>query len=291
MSVTGRAVVVALAVTTVAALAGCARGQPAGATSQPEARSVIAQDAASLRWSWLVGRAEFRLVAACMARAGFAYAVPPADPEPGPGTITADALGTGGPPSYGVFPPHGQPASTDTDPPAYQRALDGPPTALASMTLPDGSTIGYETGGCTAAARASLFGSVRAYVASAYVPQVIRNGFEAYLGTDGPYTTALTTWRSCMAGRHWNFGAPAAAITSLRTAGLDAASLDRRQAAVAGADRDCDARSGLRARRAAALARFTSRLSGRDLAQLDGIAAARARAGRVAGITGRASPA
>jgi hypothetical protein len=288
MSLTGRAVVTVLAVATVAALAGCGRGQPAVATRQARSRSVIAQDAASLRWSWLVGRAEFQLVAQCMKRQGFAYAVPPADPEPGPATTTVDAIGRGDPPGYGVFPPHGQPSDTDHQP-SYERALDGPPTALAAMTLPDGSTIGYQTGGCTAAARTSLFGSVRAYVASAYVPQVIRNDFDAFLTKDGPYTAALGAWRSCMAQRHWSFDAPAAAISSLQTARLDAASLDRRQAAVAGADRDCDSRSHLRARRAAALTRFTAGLSGRDLAELDGIQAGRQRAGRAAAVIARTS--
>ncbi len=251
---------------------------------------MIAQDATTLRWSWLVGRAEFRLVARCMTSQGFTYAVPPSDPEPGPATMTVDALGSGGPPGYGVFPPHGQPSGTGTDQPSYQRALDGRLKAPAAMTLPDGGTIGYQTGGCTGAARASLFGSVRTYVASAYVPQVIRNDFDAFLTTDGPYTTALKVWRSCMAGRHRSFDAPAAAISSLETARLDAVSLGQRQAAIAGADRDCDSRSHLRARRGEALTRFTAGLPGQDLAELDEIQAGRQRAGHVAGIIGRESP-
>lgn len=282
------------AMTAVPAVTGCTRGrspQPVAALPvavsttaalQARARSVIAQDAATLRWSWLVGRAELQLIAQCMKSHGFAYVVPAADPEPVTATMTVDALGTGDPATYGVFPHHGQPSNAVADQPSFRYALDGAPTALASMTLPDGSTIGYETAGCTGAARTSLFGSVHSYVASAYVPKVVRDEFDAFLASDGRYANALGVWQSCMTDRHWSFDGPAAAISSLQTAQLDAASLNQRQAAVAAADRDCDSRSHLRARRSAALTRFTAGLSGQVLAEFDEIYAGREQAGQVA---------
>jgi hypothetical protein len=254
-------------------------------TSQAQAATLIAQDGATLEWSWRVGRAETLLTAACMASKGFQYALPVPDPEPDPGTTTVDTVGNGATPTYGVFPPRNPPASAGDDGEPFRSALDGPSTAMAEMKLPDGSTVGYETGGCIAQARTTLFGSVRAYVASSYLPQVVREQFEATLATDGPYLAALSAWRPCMAGGHWTFDSPATAISSLRTAQLDAAALTERQAAIAGADRDCDAVSHLRARRADALTRFTAGLSGPLLADLDQVYAGRQQAGTVAART------
>lgn len=284
------ALVMVATVTVVAAVGGCASSHPPQPTASPGtapgaaarralARSVLAQDAGTPRWSWQVGRAEVELVARCMKARGFDYPVPPADPEPDAATTTVDALGGA---SYGVFPQHGPPGSTGTGQPSFELALDGAPTAAAAMTLPDGSTITYQTGGCTGATRAALFGSVRTYVASAYLPNAVRDQFGAFLATDGRYAGALTAWRSCMKDRHWNFTGPAAAISSLQAARLDAAALSRRQAAVAGADLYCDARSQLRARRGAALARFVPRLSGQLLAELDEIGTGREHAAQLA---------
>jgi hypothetical protein len=280
------------AMTVTVAVGGCAPSHPprpasarpgaAVAISQTRARSVIAQDATTLRWSWLIGRTEVQLVAQCMRRHGYTYEIPAPDPEPGPATITADALGGSGPATYGVFPHGAPPNKPGAEPVSFRDALDGAATEAASLALPDGSTVGYETGGCLGEARTRLFGSVRAYVTSAYLPQTVRDEFDAFLIADGAYTDALKAWQSCMAQRHWTFKAPAEAIASLETAQLDAASLNRRQAAIAGADRDCDLRSHLRSRRGQALARFTTGLSGQVLAELDEVSTGRDLAGRVA---------
>jgi hypothetical protein len=287
---TAPALAVLAAVTVLAAVAGCASGQPprsprpaaTTATPQARARSVIAQDVTTLRWSWLVGQAEAVLTARCMKSHGFTYTVPAPDPEPAAATITVDALGTTGPATYGIPPHHAQPTSPGDDQPSFAQALEGPSTALAAMTLPDGSTVSYQTGGCTAAARATLFGSLGSYMASAYVPQVIRDEFDASLTHDKPYTTALKAWQACMADHHWTFDGPEAAISSLESAQLDAATLSRRQSAIAAADRDCDSRSGLRSRRGESLARFTAALPGKVLAELDGTYLARQLADQVA---------
>lgn len=280
------------AMTVTVAVGGCApshpprpasaRPGPATVISQARARSVIAQDATTLRWSWLIGRTEGQLIAQCMRRNGYAYEVPAPDPEPGPATITADALGGNGPATYGVFPHGAPPNNPGVEPASFRDALDGAATEAASLTLPDGSTVGYETGGCLGEARTRLFGSVRAYVTSAYLPPTVRDEFAAFLTTDPAYTVARQAWQSCMAQRHWTFQTPAEAIASLETAQLDAAALNRRQAAIAGADRDCDLRSHLRDRRRQALARFTAGLSAPVLAELGDVSAGRDLAGRVA---------
>jgi hypothetical protein len=257
----------------------------AAAAAQAAARSVIAQDATTLQWSWLVGHAELQLVAQCMKGHGYTYAVPDAGPEPTLAAITADAIGRRGPATYGIVAYGAEPTDTEAKLASFQQALVGGVTEAASLTLPDGSTVGYQTGGCLGEARARLFGSVRAYVTSAYLPQVVRDEFEAFLAKDGAYSGALGVWRACMTGRHWPFAAPAAAISSLEGAPADAASLSRRQTAIAGADHDCDSKSHLRADRSQALTRFSAGLSGQLLAELDQVSADRVLAGRVAHAT------
>jgi hypothetical protein len=218
-------VVTAVAVLTV--VGGCASSRPprpaasptvvvAGTTEQ-QARSVMATDDSRLEWSWVVGRAEEQLTSQCMKSHGFVYAVPAAVPEPSGATVTADVVGSGDPATYGVLPGADEPHNPGEDQPAYQTALNGPASAMASMTLPDGSTVTYVTGGCTGSVRTTLFGSVVAYVASSYVPQVLGSRFDAFLATNGNYTSALRDWRSCMKSKDWDFTDPQAAISSLET--------------------------------------------------------------------------
>jgi hypothetical protein len=275
------------------AVGGCGTSRPARpaaspttvavAATQQQARSVLATDDSVLDWSWVVGRAEIQLTSQCMQSHGFAYAVPPPVPEPSERTLTADVLGSGDPATYGVLPAtSSEPHNPGEDQPAYQNALDGSPSSMATMTLPDASTVTYVTGGCTGSVRTLLFGSNRAYVASSYVPQVIRSRFNAFLITDGPYISALGDWRSCMKSKNWDFVDPDAAIASLETSPLGAASLDQRQTAIAGADRACDGASQLRARRSLALGQFVHSLSPDLLNQLTYVYDSRLQAGQVA---------
>jgi hypothetical protein len=291
------AMVAAIAVT--AGVGGCAPSRPPRPVTAPapapvtapapatpglraRARAVIAQDATTVRWSWLVGRAETQLVAQCMKRHGLSYPVPAADPPPGPATTTVDVLGGGGPATYGITGSTTPPSDPATGLASFQQALEGGPDEDASLTLPDGSTVGYQTGGCFGEVRAQLFGSVRTYVVSAYLPQVVRDQFETSLASDRAYNDALAAWQSCMAQRHWIFKTPGAAIASLETAPLVPAALDRRQTAIAGADRDCDLRSHLRSRRGQALTRFSAGLPAPEVAELDQVSTGRELAGRVA---------
>lgn len=259
-----------------------AAAAPVRATAEQRARSLIAANVQSLQWSWTLGRAELRLTSQCMQQLGFVYEDPRPAPEPGAQTSTADAVGSGDALTYGVLPSTAEPRNSGDDQPAYAYALDGPTTSMASMTLPDGSTVGYETGGCTSSARVTLFGSVRAYVASAYLPQVVRRQFEAFLTTDAILASALRDWHECMKSQHRDFASPDAAIGWLNATPLSAASLNQQQTAIANADRVCDARSQLRAHRADALARFVHALPADLLAQLTAVYDDRVRAGRVA---------
>jgi hypothetical protein len=259
-------------------------GHPAAqrATAEEKARSLIATDVQTLQASWALSRAELHLTSQCMQQRGFVYVDPRPAPEPSARTSTADALGNGDPLTYGVSPATGEPSNPGDDQPAYAYALDGPATSMATMTLPDGSVIGYETGGCLASARTKLFGSVRAYVASGYLPQIVRPQFEAFLTADAVAAAALREWKQCMKSQHWDFASPTAAIAWLQTTPSSAAALDRQQTAIASADRSCDAQSHLRARRGDALARFVHGLPTDLLAQLTAVYDDRVRAGRVA---------
>lgn len=242
----------------------------------------MATDDSRLEWSWVVGRAEEQLTSQCMKSHGFVYAVPAAVPEPSGATVTADVVGSGDPATYGVLPGAGEPHNPGEDQPAYQTALNGPASAMGSMTLPDGSTVTYVTGGCTGSVRTTLFGSVGAYVASSYVPQVVGSRFDAFLATDGPYTSALRDWRSCMKSKDWDFADPQAAISSLETSQLAVVPLGQRQTAIAGADRSCDGQSNLRASRAVALGQFVHGLAPELLNQLTDIYDSRVQAAQVA---------
>ena len=250
------------------------------------ARSVLSTDASSLRDKWYRNEAQQQLIERCMARLGFTYTVPDMGPAPGPNTITAFALGSGPPPTYGATPESftdKPPSDPGSDQPRYALALDGPASAMGTMDLPGGS-VSYETGGCQGNARKQLYGSVESFMASAYLPQVQGNLFSDFLSTDKPYLSALHAWQACMRADKFPAASPGDAANSmLHLVGtISAADLARRQTALAAADAACDGPSRLRQRTNQALERFVGSLSPQVLAQLDDIARSRARADRMA---------
>ncbi len=286
------------------AMAGCAAsrpsraaGPPAGGTAQAAARAVLGVNFATLRWAWYLGRAEQVLTAQCMQALGFQYTPPVAGPEPSARSVTAYALGTGYPATYGVTQ-QSFPASNPHEPGSNQRryeyALDGPATSTATIILPGGGGAVYGTAGCIGFAREKLFGSVHAYMESALIPQTIRNQFGNFLSTYRPYRSALQTWQHCMKARGWKFAGPQSAIESVQALAVTRVSptgLAKRQTAVADADTGCDARSHLRASTGRALATFARSLPSGPLAQLSDIYSSRAAALRVALRVLSASPA
>ena len=285
----------ALALAALLAMAGCASSRPSRPAADPPgsgavtaAQAVITINAATLRWDWYVSRAEQLLTAQCMRSHGFQYTVPAFGPEPSAHTVTAYALGGSYPATYGVTPqslatsnPH-DPGDTKRP---YQYALEGPATLTATLALPGGGGVIYETSGCVGFARQKLYGNVRAYVESSYVPQVVRGKFGIFLSTYHPYLYALHMWQSCMKARGRKFADPQAAIESvqgLALNGMRPAGLARREIAIADADTACDARSHLRASTGQALARFARSLPSRLLAQLSSIHSSRETALQVA---------
>lgn len=222
-----------------------------------------------------------------MAGHGFVYTVPDMGPPPGPNTITAFALGSGQPATYGVTEEtltDAPPSDPGSDQPNYAHALDGPANATATMTFAGGGNVSYETGGCQGNARKQLYGSVALFMASAYLPQIQGNAFSGFLSHDQPYAAALRTWQACMRTDGLPATNPDAAANSLLSLVGDssAATLARRQTAMADADAACDGKSRLRQRTNQALDRFVGTLSPQILTQLDAVATSRAKADRMA---------
>jgi hypothetical protein len=287
---------VALVLTMLTVLAGCASSRPAQQSSRQAgiampalslAQSVLTSNSSSLREGWYRNSAELQLAAQCMKRRGFVYLIPRPQPIPGMNTITMFALGRGGPATYGVTPESligAPPSDPEADNPDYQLALDGPESSLGKLNLPGGASVTYEIGGCQAGARSQLFGSVDAYMLASYLPQIEKVLFERFLGRDQAYQSALRTWQACMRADKLAVANPSDAVDSLLqiTDKASAADLMRRQTALAAADASCDRPSHLRRRTNQALGKFVGSLSRQTLTQLNDIAHSQAKANEIA---------
>jgi hypothetical protein len=280
----------------LAVLAGCAVGQHARRaerttnTAMPAlaaARAVLATNASSLREKWYRNRAEQQLTAECMKRLGFAYPIPDMGPVPSLSTITAFALGSGSPATYGVTPESlvtAQPNNPETGQARYQLALAGPPGAIGQVTLPGGVTIGYDTRGCRAKARMQLYGSAEADAVSVDLPQIEGDLFLKFLSGDQAYLSALRTWQACMRADKFSVANPGDAASSLLqlSGKTSAAALMRQQTAMAAADTSCDGPSRLRQRTNQALGKFVGSLPAHVLTQLNDVTRSQARANQMA---------
>jgi hypothetical protein len=293
---------IALVLTVLTVLAGCASSRPAQSAGQKAgsatpvlalAQSVLASNASSLREGWYLNSAEQHLTAQCMKRLGFVYLIPRMGAVPGPNTITEFALGRGYPATYGVTTESliaAPPSDPEADKPGYRLALDGPAGSLRKLNLPGGASVGYETGGCQGSARSQLFGSVGAYVLSSYLPQIEKILFEKFLGRDQAYQSALHTWQACMRADKFSVASPGDALVSLLKIAdkTSEAALMRRQTALAAADASCDRPSHLRQRTDQALGKFVGSLSRQTLRRLNDIARSRAKASQIARHAGLA---
>lgn len=267
---------------------------PVNASQRAAATALLTSDVASLRQRWYLFSAEQLLDALCMHRLGLRYLITSPGPEPITSTITEDAVGSGHPATYGVTPiPAGYRPPEDRyvyslPGPVrarYVTALEGPARARGTLRLPDGQAGTYPTGGCVAAARRELYGSVRAALADPLVPQAMTRLFGVFLSSYHPYLAALHAWHQCMTAAGWHFATPQAAIESIQTLalrGVSRAELARRQAAVASADVTCNARTGLRTRTSEARTTFVAQQPRQLLQELQGIYVTRQRAMRMA---------
>jgi hypothetical protein len=288
----------------LAAASGCAthpapRSAPAPTASSAQlqdAAATLTSDSSTVRQSWALFGAQQVLVQQCMAKLGYRYLITSAGPEPEAGLTTPAVDGTARPPSYGVTADAVGSSTPAQDlyvrglAPAqqarYVAALDGPATEVAAVVLPSGTSADYGTGGCLGQARAELYGSVQAAMVNATVPQDVQRLFEASLGSDRPYQTAVAAWQRCMAARGEQAQTPAALVSSLQSlaaTGVSAKTLAARESADATADLACDARTGLRRTLAQQQAVFLAKQPERTLALLDQAWQARRQAAARAG--------
>ncbi|MFK0105000.1 hypothetical protein [Streptomyces sp. NPDC091217] len=250
-----------------AATACTGPGTAASAEAAPSAResghaaAVLTHDATAQRQRWRLFGALQILTRRCMREHGLRYLITSAGPQPPAGATTAESIGSRSAPGYGVSTALGSLNSGGTAQDRYVRSLstaaaarytavlDGPAGRTAPLTLPSGSSGTYATGGCTARARAGLYGTVRAALEDTLVPQDVDQLLERYLATAPSYQKALQRWRRCMADAGRTARTPAALIQSLQAEavqGASAAKLAREQRAAATADQHCDDASGLR---------------------------------------------
>ncbi len=260
--------------------------RPAGHAApsrQAAAEAVLTTTASALRQEWYLFRAQQQRVAQCMHSHGLRYFVASAGPEPAAGTTTVWVAGRGRNASYDVTVAASRATTTRpedqyvTQLPTAQRSrytgvLGGSPDLLATLRLPSGLAVRYQTGGCVGGARAALFGSVRAAMQDALMPEDVDNKFYASLAGQQPYLSAVHAWQRCMAAAGWHFMTPQASIAAIQTLatakGTSPGELRAREAAVAGADVACDGRAHLRMRTTEALAAFVRTLPGPVLSQL-----------------------
>jgi hypothetical protein len=294
-------------VAALAAISGCTAQHvppPPGAdaarapSAELTARAVLTLTGTSLRQEWDIARAQQQFVVRCMNSQGLRYLTSSQGPEPTLRTVTATALGSGRPATYGITlgSPGGKTGPGPEDQyvsrlpgPArtrYTAAYSGTAPAQGTLVLPSGMVIHYGTSGCLAQARAELFGSVRAAIADMYLPADTEILFDRFLDSDRPYLTTLHIWQHCMATAGWHFATPRAAILSIASLaarpGTSATKLNTRQTALADQDVTCNAHSQLRAHTQQQLTIFLSKQPGPTLTALRDIYRTRQRAVAIA---------
>lgn len=261
-------------------------------TTLSAAEHLLTDDSAAQRRSWYLRWAEQVLDQRCMRRAGYRYLTDPG-PEPARGSSTQDAVGTAQPATYGVvwtgsaglLPEDRYIAGlTTAQRGGYVLALNGSAQHTATLRLPSGVLETYRADGCLSTARAELYGSLTSAIEAQTVPQDMRILRDAALNTDPGYMSVLRDWQLCMGIAGWTYKSPQAAIQAFQfratQAGGGRQQLAAGQTAVAGADRACDARTGLRARAVQEQQTYLSRLSTGLLSVLRTLESARARAYR-----------
>ncbi|MFI0901567.1 hypothetical protein [Streptomyces sp. NPDC020983] len=286
--------------------AGCGSPRPAG----PPAVSAAMADLATGSGGWPSGSARLqaafdRLDRACLGSAGFHPPPVPAAEPPSPDDESAviDLAGRarGG---YGIATAAG-PAAAAPSPEAYAAALPraerarftdvqfgrGAPTTAVPLRGASSATV--PAGGCVAAAREQLGGSLQAWARVDYVPQLLADA-TLHAATAGPrYAAVLAGWQTCMRRSGHIYRTPEDAAAALRREHADGASgpaFRRREIAVAVADGRCQARIHLPATLLGLRRQETARLPVPDLRLLRRVTAewqsALGRAGRVLTASG-----
>lgn len=264
----------------VAGPAGCGSPRPAG----PPAVSAAMADLATGSGGWPAGSQRLQaafdhLDRACLGRAGFHPPPAPAAPAASPGDEAAavdlvrrtrDGYGiaTAGRPAAAPPPEAYAAALPRRDRARFTDAQFGRGAPRTTVPLRGASSATVPAGGCVAAARERLGGSLQAWARIDYVPQLLADA-TLRAATAGPaYSALLTRWQACMRQSGHPYGTPEAAVAALRREHAEGASgpaFHRRETAVAVADGRCQNRTHLPATRLRLRRQETARLPAPDL--------------------------
>jgi hypothetical protein len=222
-----------------AMVVGC--GSPQPATAPPTPRDELASVAFEDPQAQTFAAARAQLVRRCMAQRGFT--LPTAAPAPSVPTADTPPSGAG----YGLFAQFAKARPrADATEPGFRRALLGSPRRTGTLHLPDGAVVTYRTSGCYAHAMATLYGSARRYQWLVFTRNVVRGTAGERLARDPRLAGALTGWTRCMRMRGFPYPSPEAArqdVYDTYTKDFDRARAQRRELAIAAADRYCAERT------------------------------------------------
>ncbi|MCX4773752.1 hypothetical protein [Streptomyces sp. NBC_01285] len=253
-------------------LTGCGSSEQHGAASTPlpappatlqDNQGNLTQDAA--RYLYL---AEGRLVAQCMADAGYKYVVrePPDQALAGASTANYGRLSVATARRHGYRPPSrlndavSQFVSADPNQAYlaslsqsqrqdYPVALFGHDDTRITINLPDGESITTNRGGCTSQARRLLYGpDLATWLRNQFIANNMNLEVHRRVTTDPVYLKAVNEWQTCMKGRHQVFTTPEAArqAAARSRSGDEAGSTPAAaEIAIAMADAECQRASQL----------------------------------------------
>ncbi|MGW0669903.1 hypothetical protein [Streptomyces sp. NPDC002746] len=214
---------------------GCGSSEQHGTASAPlpappatlqDAQGDLTQQAA--RYLYL---AEGRLVAQCMADAGFEYVVrePPDQVLAGARAANYGRLTVTTARRHGYSSPlrvndaiskfvsddpnHAYLASlSQSRRQNYPVALFGHDDTRITINLPDGESITTNRDGCTSQARRLLYGpDLATWLRNQFIASNLNLEVHRRVTTDPAYLKAVNEWRTCMKGRHQAFATPEAA--------------------------------------------------------------------------------
>jgi hypothetical protein len=144
------------------------------------------------------------------------------------------------------------------------------------VPLRGASSATVPAGGCVAAARRRLGGTLQAWARIDYVPQLLADR-TLHAATAAPgYTAVLARWQACMRQSGHPYDAPEAAVAALRrehAGGAAGPAFHRRETDVAVADGRCQVSTGLPATLLRLRRGETARLPDSDLRLLQQVTA------------------
>lgn len=223
---------------------------PSASALQPTARALLLPDAEATLTHRRIILAQERLIRECMAKAGHpGYSVP------------SDAL-ISEPPHFAtemVMPSdtvtgYGLAADTEAAAPyapdaAARQALTGDESAVSTVTLPSGVTVGLSTQGCDAQARGHMYGAPEEAARAYLVVQDIQQSALDKAYSDDSTAQARELWESCMKSKGVQTSTPMEVILELRELyARDRPAAVKAEQRYARADQTCDKSSHLRDR-------------------------------------------